>query len=237
MRILVTRPEAEAERTAEALRARGCEPVLSPVSVITPKPAQLPEGRFAAVLLSSQNAVRHGVALVPPEILALPAFAVGQRTAEVARQAGWRNVRPGPGDAAGLAGEIAALLPAGARLLYLAGTPRKPVLESALVGQGYEVVVLEVYQASAASRLPEAACRQLALGQIDAVLHYSREGAQRFLRLAAAAGVAEQALAVRQLCLSGEVAGVFAGGACVLIANHPNEEFLLKLLDDCPSGP
>jgi uroporphyrinogen-III synthase len=154
MRVLVTRAEPEAGRTAEALRARGCEPVLAPVSVITPRFAKLPEGPFAAVLLSSQNAVRHGVALVPPEILALPAFAVGQRTAEAARQAGWRNVRPGPGDAGGLAGEVAALLPAGARLLYLAGTPRKPVLESALVGQGYEVVVLEVYQASAASRLP-----------------------------------------------------------------------------------
>ena len=82
----------------------------------------------------------------------------------------------------------------------------------------------------------DAACRQLALGQIDVVLHYSREGAQRFLRLAQEAGVGGQALAVRHLCLSGEVAGAFEGGACVLIANHPNEEFLLNLLDDCPSG-
>lgn len=234
MRVLVTRPAPDAERTARALRDLGCEPVLAPVSLVEAVDTPAPEGPFAGVLLSSQNAVRHGVARLARALLSVPVFAVGGRTAEAARQAGWANVRPGPGDAKGLAEIVAGTLPTGARLLYLTGTPRKPDLEAELGVRGYRVESVEVYRTLPAARLPDAVRDCLAAGSIDAVLHYSREGAQRMLRLAEAAGLASEARGLWHLCLSREVAGACDGCTRVLIANQPNEEFLLKLLDDCP---
>ena len=84
MRVLVTRPEPDGERTAAKLRARGAEVLLAPLLQIEPfRDVALGNGPWVALALTSANAVpaitqhpRRG------ELLALPAYVVGQRTAE-----------------------------------------------------------------------------------------------------------------------------------------------------------
>ena len=59
MRILVTRPAADAERTAAALRARGHEAIVAPLlSVEFLSDAELGAGPWAAILVTSANAAR-----------------------------------------------------------------------------------------------------------------------------------------------------------------------------------
>ena len=58
MRLLVTRPEPDGERTAQALRARGHAVVLAPLLRTEPVAFALPDQAFAAVVLTSANAAR-----------------------------------------------------------------------------------------------------------------------------------------------------------------------------------
>src|SRR5438552_13213630 len=99
MRVLVTRPEPDGERTAAKLRAGGAEVLLAPLLQIEPfRDVALGNGPWVALALTSANAVpaitqhpRRG------ELLALPAYVVGQRTAEPARAAGLIAVRSAAG--------------------------------------------------------------------------------------------------------------------------------------------
>src|SRR5947209_250139 len=83
MRLLVTRPEPDGERTAAALRARGHEVTLAPLLRIEPVAFDLPQQSFAAVVLTSANAAR-ALAGHPARaaLTALPALVVGGRSAE-----------------------------------------------------------------------------------------------------------------------------------------------------------
>ena len=59
MRLVITRPEPDASRTAQALARLGHEPILSPMLDVVLDPAvALPEGPFQAVLATSSNAIR-----------------------------------------------------------------------------------------------------------------------------------------------------------------------------------
>ena len=59
VRLLLTRPEPDAARTAAALRARGHEPIVAPLLAIEiVSDADLGAGPWAAILVTSANAVR-----------------------------------------------------------------------------------------------------------------------------------------------------------------------------------
>ena len=81
MRLLLTRPEPDAERSAAALRQRGHAVVVAPLMRMEPLAADL-AGSFAAVLITSANAARAIAAHARAgELRALPLFAVGARSA------------------------------------------------------------------------------------------------------------------------------------------------------------
>src|SRR5579864_8514480 len=99
MRLLVTRPEPDGERTAALLRARGHEVLTLPMLRIEPiADAALGHGPWAAVLFTSTNAVR-ALAAHPRfgELVGLPAYAVGARTQAAAAAAGFAPVRSADG--------------------------------------------------------------------------------------------------------------------------------------------
>src|SRR4051812_25250109 len=92
MRLLVTRPEPDATRTAQVLRAQGHEVLVAPLLSTQTIEAEF-AGPYAAVLMTSANAARalseHPRAA---ELSELPAFTVGARSAEAARAAGFAEV-------------------------------------------------------------------------------------------------------------------------------------------------
>src|SRR5262245_53688472 len=126
MRIMITRPEPDNERTAAQLRALGHDPLLAPVlRVQAVEDAEFGKGPWGAVAITSSNAAR-AIALHPrrQEIRNLPLFAVGHRTAEAAREAGFAQVESADGDVDALAKLIIDKAPDRRCLLYLAGQDR-----------------------------------------------------------------------------------------------------------------
>src|ERR1700732_604270 len=104
MAVLVTRPEPDDEATAASLRARGFELLRTPLRRLEPVAFQDDtDAAYGAVIVTSANALR-GIEphLENSRLLALPLFAVGERTADAARRAGFENVISANGDAAGL---------------------------------------------------------------------------------------------------------------------------------------
>jgi len=234
LRILLTRPQADAERTATALRARGHDVTLAPVLRVTPETgADLGGGPWAGVLITSANAVR-AVAEHPRkwECLRVPAFAVGRRSAEAARAAGFAEVVSADGNADDLAHLVAARQP-NHPLLWLAGEDRAGDLAGALAVHGIAVRTVVIYRAVAETALPDEARDALAGGEIDGVLHYSRRSADAFEAIAMAARIDLKSLPIKHYCLSAQVAAPLrqSGVEHVVVAARPDEAALLALLD------
>ena len=117
-RLLLTRPEAASRRFLGACEAAWGGPipaVLSPVMVIRPVEVRIGQPPAALILTSENGAVRAGELGLAPS----PAWCVGPRTAEKARQAGLRAIEAGP-DAEALLATLLAARPGGP-LLHLRG--------------------------------------------------------------------------------------------------------------------
>lgn len=235
MRVVVTRPQADGARTAAALEARGHEVLLAPLMQVERMVADL-SGAWGGVIVTSANAPGALDEAAKAALLGLPVYAVGQRSAEAARAAGFTDVVSADGDARDLARLIAQRQkPATAPLLYLAGEDRAADLVSALAARGLTAELRVVYRAVTLPFPPELEAA-LAGDDVEAVLHFSRRSAQNYVAGAREAGIAEQALAVVHYCLSEQVAEPLraAGAGEVAVAPRPDEAALTALL---PSSP
>ena len=234
VRLLITRPQEDAERTAANLRARGHTVMLASLLHIEAVAAEFGAGPFAAVLTTSANAARAIAAHERiEELRRLPLYTVGRRSAEAAKAAGFTTVHAADRDAhAMIRIVVRELTGATAPLLYLAGEERSVEIGAELARHGLKVRTAVVYRAAAAERLPSEAERAIAAGEIDGVLHYSRRSAETFVRCAAAAGLHDRAHALMHFCLSAQVAEpLLAARADVRVAPRPEEEALLELID------
>lgn len=232
MRIFVFRPPAEAERTAVAIRAHGHEPVLAPLFTVSRLPEAAPEGPFAAIALTSGNAVP-ALAELPPAWQDLPVFAVGARTAGKVREAGFEDARSADGNRDDMVALIRDNLKPPARLLLIVGRDRHEDVADKLAAAGFEVATWVAYAAEAIAAFPEPAQEALRQGVVDGALHYSARGVRTCLELARAAGVTEPLLELTHVALSADVAGplISAGASTVLVAEYPEEAALLAALD------
>jgi uroporphyrinogen-III synthase len=240
MVVLVTRPHPDAEATASALRAKGLEVLLAPMLRFEPVAFHDDEdAHYGAVIVTSANALR-GIEphLAGSRLLRLPLFAVGAHTGAAAQRAGFHNVIPASGDAAGLRDCVLASVKAkelkkASTLLYLAGADLARDLAGELGEHGFTVVTHTTYRMIPVPNLPREARDAFAASRIEVVLHYSRRSARAFLEAARAGGVEISALAIPQCCISGAVALVVrdAGAAQVAVAASPDEIALFEALD------
>src|SRR5262249_61909322 len=79
MRVVVTRPQADAERTAAALRARGHDVLVTPLMRLEPIAVNL-DGQWSALAITSANAP-NAIARNPARdmLVKLPLLAIGRR--------------------------------------------------------------------------------------------------------------------------------------------------------------
>ncbi len=233
MRLLVTRPKPDSDRTAAELRALGHDVMLAPMLRIETVPdAELGEGPFAAVLLTSANGAR-AIAGHPRrvELIALPALVVGQSSAEAARRAGFANVTSANGDGSDLARLATSRLSGlSGRLLYAAGEDRARDVGGDLAAHGIRVVTAVVYRTIKATAFEQPIAGALEQGRVDGVLHFSRRSVEGYLDCARA--ILAAALGSAHFCLSERAAGPLrhVGAADVRVAARPDEASLLALL-------
>jgi uroporphyrinogen-III synthase len=235
VRLLLTRPEPDAQRTAAALRAKGHAVHSAPLLRIEAlTDAKIEDGPWAALLITSANAA-HAVAAHArvAQLRPLPVFTVGQRTAQAANAAGFSDVTSAEGNVGDLARFVAGRMRPPGPLLYLAGEDRAGDLAGDLRSHGFSVAMTVVYRAVAASSLPAAAADVLTQG-IDGVLHFSRRSAEAYVATARTAGLLANALKPIHFCLSAQVAAALkqAGAADIRVAAQPAEAALITLIGE-----
>lgn len=234
VRLLVTRPQPDGERTAAALRARGHDVVVAPLIRIEPVDFELPPEQMQAVVLTSANAARAVAGHSRrDELTGLTAFTVGRQTARAACAAGFPRIRSADGDRNDLV-ELLRAEYAGVPgpLLYLAGEDRAGDLAAELGEAGVAIVTVVAYRAVKAEQFSPAVAAELGERALDGVLHFSRRSAEAFIECARLAGVLDRALALSHDCLSPQVAEPLAaaGATRIAIAPHPDEAALLALM-------
>jgi uroporphyrinogen-III synthase len=180
--LVVIRPEPGCAATVSAARDAGLDPQGFPLFAVTPRSwSAPPPDAHDAVLLGSANAIRHagpGLAAVRH----LPAYAVGDATADVARASGITVIGQGQG---GLQSVLGQLDPTHRRLLRLAGEERIALTPPAGVTMAERVVY-----ASRAQPMPPELVKLLgepalvALHSAEAAHHFAAECVRNGLRRA-----------------------------------------------------
>jgi uroporphyrinogen-III synthase len=234
MRLLVTRPEPDATRTAESLRARGHEVLVAPLLATLTITAEF-TGPYDAVLMTSANAARALTAHPRAgELIRLPCLTVGNRNAEAARAAGFADATSADGALGDLVELVAAKFDRSTRLLYLAGEDRAGDLAGDLAQRGIAVDTVVIYRALAAEKLPAHLTEALKHGGLDGALHYSRRSVATLLGLARHGAAVPALTDIAHYCLSAEVAAPLreAGASRIKIAPRPDEPSLLALIQE-----
>lgn len=235
MRLLLTRPVFEAERTAAALRARGHEVTFAPMLEIENIPdVSIGVGPWSAVLLTSGNAAR-AIAEHPQRdsLTSLRCFAVGAQTAAAANRAGFSDVVSANGDGGDLAQAIKGHVTGDAApLLYLAGDDRARDMASELAPSGLRLEIVVVYRAKAAARFATEINDGLRSDRFDGVLHYSRRSTEIFVACAREGNVTAAATSLKHFCLSRRASEPLSdiGATQIAVAARPDEAAMLELI-------
>lgn len=223
VRLLVTRPEPDASETAARLRALDIDAVVSPLLLARTLTTTLPlASGFTALAITSANALR---ALDErgeiPRLQTLPVYAVGDRSAAVAREMGFAEVVSAEGNIDDLVALLAAA-GVGGPVLYPTARQQAGDLAKALAPHGVMVITSAVYEMHPAQQLGAD------LDGLDGALFYSRRTAETFTRLAPAGSDRARP---GMLCLSEAVAAplLAAHFVRVSLADHPSEEAMMAL--------
>ncbi len=238
MTILVTRPEPDNAATADALRRRGFDVLLAPVLQFEALPVRHEDGvRYGGVIATSSNALRairsHPLA---GQLIDLPVYAVGKRTAEAARLAGFANVLSADGDVTALHKLVVNAIPKRNRktpLLYLSGSDIAADIVASLAADGIVATPLVVYRMIPVADLSDSVRAAFAAQTIDAVLHYSARSAAAFVAAIRGAALEIAGLAGLQVCISEAVARVLreAGATRLVVAEKPQETAIFDALE------
>lgn len=231
-RVLVTRPEPGASRTATRLAEAGFTPVVLPLTEIRPLAVGPIPADFVAVAVTSANALRHAPPALVESLRGKPLFAVGSRTANLARQAGFNDVFEGTGDAAGLTDHMAAQLTPRSRVLYLCGKVRRPDFETILAEAGLAVEALETYDTITVSHPVEFVLSSFGNEPVEAAVVLSSKSAEALSLLVRTATLAQLFADTRYFCISNRVAAALTGidPGHILISKTPDEDALVALL-------
>ena len=205
MRVLITRPQPDADRTGAAVRAAGHEPLVCPLMRVDLRPEALhvPVGTDALAFTSANGVRAYAAADGPP----LPTYAVGPASAREAAANGLPVVGVAAADVASLAAMIAQAGPP--RVLHVSGKAAAGDLCEALRFAGVVCERTVLYEAVAETALTPAMVSMIRSGP-DWLLLYSPRSARLFERLVRSAGLEASAAGMRLAALSPAVSGAIA---------------------------
>ena len=215
-RLLVLRPEPGASATAERARTLGLDPVVVPLFEVEPVEWEAPEpGGFDGLLLTSANAVRHAGGKIEG-LRGLKAYAVGEATAEAAREAGFDIAATGDAGVDRLLGSIESDL----KLLHLCGEDR---IES---DARQSITLLVVYRSKAVDA-PDVSAAQGGIALI-----HSPRASRRFAEL-----VSDRSSTVIAAISDAAAKAAGDGWKQVAVADQPSDEALLALAQSLCNKP
>ena len=241
MRVLVIRPEVQAQRTAAKLAQLGHEAVIFPLFQPLHDTALCREAlksSYSALAITSAESVRCmldlGDELKP--YLDRPLFTVGRATARCAREAGFTRVIAAHGNghdfAALVAGHIATSAEGPKPVLYLAGVKRNGGFEETLRGNDIDFATAEIYDMAPVPYTIEQQQAHLVNTPVDAVFFFSKENAKAFFALDVYRQSRESLARTLFFCLSRNIAEAVPEELrhSAVISDDPDEDELMDLL-------
>jgi uroporphyrinogen-III synthase len=236
-RVVLTRPRDEAEGMAAELTARGYDTLIEPMLEIVQLPTPIPDlGEYRALVFTSANGVRSFAGRSADR--SLPAYAVGLRTADNLRAAGFTDVRGASGDAGLLAEFVSETLGSAGPVLHISALDVARDLDALLAPAGIAVDALALYEAVPARDFSKSLVEALYACTIDSVLFFSARTAATFGTLANKLGLAEMITSISALCLSNQVAAEAKKlpWRTVMAAPEPTAQSLVALLPRAGHG-
>ncbi len=239
MKLIVTRPQPAADKTAARLRLMGYEVEVSPVLEIVDTGNERPRGEFDAIVVSSANALRilqqRRAFDLPREI---PVYTVGDATAEIACNLGFEAVHSADGTANELAdliiGGVGSANADGFRLLYLCGVEITAGLEENLHKNRFEVTRWTPYKADLVNQLTDISLDWLTHAEPVGVLIYSSRSARQFGDILDRIDVIHNIENTHIYSISDAVRNALPERyqICCKSAKSPNENSLFELIDN-----
>ena len=232
MRLLITRPRPESEILAGRLSELGIDSFIEPMLELSPLPnSALDLEGVQAVLVTSRGGARALADATPRRDF--PLYAVGDATADVARQVGFRQVSSAAGSAADLVEAVRANLDTAAGdLLHTRGAHTAGGLAGDLSASGFAVREAVLYEAHSAAQLSTACVDSFKAGAFDGVLFFSPRSAETFVNVARMAGVEGTAGRLVAYCFSEAVAQAAEGlrWRRTVVAPSPDLDSMIGLL-------
>jgi uroporphyrinogen-III synthase len=212
-RLVILRPEPGASATVESAKAMGLEALAMPLFKIEPVEWETPEaGGFDGLLLTSANAVRQAGDKLQ-SLRGLPVYAVGEATANAARDAGFDIASTGNAGLERLLDSIESDM----KLLHLCGEHRTAVEAK------QAIAAVPVYQSA---ELPPPADFAEIAGQTVAV--HSPRAAKRLAELVDQAELDRATIRIAAISTAAASAAGAGWEACEA-ADSPTDRALLAL--------
>jgi uroporphyrinogen-III synthase len=227
MKIIITRPEEDAQPLADKLKALGHSSVLIPLlKIVARNGVEIPRKTYQAICLTSANGIR-----VLEDISALrnvPVIAVGPQSLQAALHKGFTNVTAQGGDVSGLTAYIVQTFDKNSGpILYISGSETSGDLEGKLIAAGFDVDRVITYDAVPASLHG----RESDITGADGVVLYSPRSARLWFSEITTLNLLNAAQRLKHICLSANVAAALPQSWHKSIADSPTEGALLALLD------
>lgn len=238
MRLLVTRPEEDAQVTAALLAQRGIEAVIEPlVSIRIIAGPNLNLAGVQALLVTSANGVRAFCSR--EERRDLRVLAVGDASARAARAAGFTEVESAGGDVLTLAHLVEKrLIPQAGELVHVAGTKVAGDLGGMLAAAGFRYRREVLYEQATADNIGADTERMLRQGELEGVLFFSPRTGAAFVRLLREEGLEASTARMVAFCLSRAVVEKISDlkWRDVRVAAEPTQDALLAQVDAWYAG-
>jgi len=232
--LIITRPKEDAAPLASALASMGVETMIAPLMAIEIKsgPA-LDLSGVQALLFTSANGVRAFAAR--SSVRDLPAYVVGNATARVSKDLNFTNIMSANGDVDDLAALVrSACTPADGDLFHACASVVAGDLSGALAEDGFRVARHILYEAKAATALPDEIISAIRNKNTDGVIVYSPRTAHILDALLEDADLSEAASEMKLFALSQNVNTASTGKWHErIIAAHPCQESLLEAVRTC----
>lgn len=231
--VLVTRPEPGLTETLAAVQKAGWQAYASPALEIVSKILPPLPHFVSALVLTSGQSIPCACRMVGS---AVPVFAVGERTAQRARAAGFSQVYSANGNAdALLALVVRTYQPAQGQLLLLSGAGQGVALAAHLSTAGFQVTRQVAYAAQPVGQIEPHIISLLMAGDIGHSLFFSAQSAKAWVEVLPQAVVPFAAHSVG-LVMSDAAAKVLyhAGWQRVQVAPQPTAAAVLALLGQAP---
>ncbi|MBF0622178.1 MAG: uroporphyrinogen-III synthase [Magnetococcales bacterium] len=203
--VVITRPAHQSAKTAQLIKQFNGQSIIAPLLSIQPPQDPKPLAsaldnldRYDAILFTSANGAQPILDRwpTPPDTMP-PLYAIGEKSAESLRKAGYTCLTPdhGPSNAESLARFILSTSEPKQikRFLFLRAEQGKEILTTLLTEAGHKVNLVFAYRTSPAESMPEAIEQTLQKEIVPAVLLLSLKTAENFLDLLRSSHAADTA--------------------------------------------